>query len=88
MSAGKSPEDVLDLIFEGISYELLEKRELRFACDCSWDRTRQGLLTLGAAEIENLLELDGEIVVNCHYCGETYTYNEFELEVMLAELGA
>ncbi len=88
LAEGQSPEAVLALVFAGMPYEVLEQRPLRFACDCSWDRTRQALATLGAAEIAHLLETEGEAVVHCHYCHEAYYFNQFELEVLLTELSA
>jgi hypothetical protein len=54
----------------------------------SWERTRQALASLGAAEVADLLETDGEAVVHCHYCHEAYLFNQFELEVLLTELSA
>jgi molecular chaperone Hsp33 len=86
LAEGHSPEDVLALVFTGMAYEVWEQRPLRFACDCSWERTRQVLATLGAQEIAHLLETEGEAVVYCHYCQEAYHFNQFELEVLLAEL--
>lgn len=88
LAEGQSPEAVLALVFAGMPYEVLEQRPLRFACDCSWDRTRQALATLGAAEIAHLLETEGEAVVHCHYCHEAYHFNQFELDVLLTELSA
>lgn len=88
LAQGHTPEDVLALVFADVPYELLEQRPLHFACDCSWERTRQALASIGPAEIAHLLETDGEAVVHCHYCHESYLFNEFELEVLLAELSA
>jgi molecular chaperone Hsp33 len=83
---GQSPEEVLALVFAGMAYEVLEQRPLRFQCDCSWERTRQVLAALGAAEIAHLLETEGEAVVNCHYCRQAYHFDEVELELLLEEL--
>lgn len=86
LAEGQTPEEVLALVFAGMEYEVWEQRPLRFACDCSWERTRQALALLGAEEIAHLLETEGEAVVHCHYCHEVYYFNQFELEVLLTEL--
>lgn len=86
LAEGHTPEAVLALVFAGMAYEVWEQRPLRFACDCSWERTRQALALLGAAEIAQLLETEGEATVHCHYCREEYRFNQFELEVLLTEL--
>ncbi len=88
LAQGQTPEAVLAQVFAGIAYEVWEQRPLHFACDCSWERTRQVLATLGAEEIAHLLETEGEAVVHCHYCHEAYHFNQFELEVLLTELSA
>lgn len=85
---GTSPEAVLALVLAGFTYEHLEQRPLRFQCDCSWERTRQALASLGVTEVAYLLATDGEAEVHCHYCGEVYRFNEFDLEVLLTELNA
>ncbi|HRQ36455.1 MAG TPA: Hsp33 family molecular chaperone HslO [Chloroflexota bacterium] len=88
LAEGQSPEAVLALVFAGMAYEVLEQRPLRFSCDCSWQRTRQALALLGAAEVAHLLDTEGEAIVHCHYCHEAYHFNQFELEVLLTELSA
>lgn len=88
LHAGNSPEDVLALLFAGMPYDLLEQRPLSFTCDCSWERTRAALLSLGAEEVSHLLETDGQAMVTCHYCHEEYLFDQYELEVILVELGA
>jgi molecular chaperone Hsp33 len=86
LKEGKSPEEILEIVFADIPYDTLEKRDLRFQCDCSWDRTRQALATLGSEELQQLLESDGEVTVNCHYCHQEYHFNEFDLEVLIMEI--
>lgn len=84
---GKTPEAALAQIFADVPYDLLEQRPLAFSCDCSWERTRQVLASLGAGEIAYLLEAKGSAEVECHYCHEVYEFNQFELELLLTELG-
>lgn len=84
---GQQPESALKLIFDEVPYDVLEQRPLQFSCDCSWERTRQALASLGAAEIAYLLETEGNTQVECHYCHEVYEFNQFELELLLTELG-
>ncbi|MCB9420812.1 MAG: Hsp33 family molecular chaperone HslO [Ardenticatenaceae bacterium] len=83
---GKSPEDVLALLFEGIEYEVLEKRPLRFQCDCSRERSEKALITLGREAIEQLLAEEREAVIDCHFCHERYVFDAVELELILEEM--
>lgn len=86
LGSGQTPEDVLALLFEGIEYEVLEKRPLRFQCDCSRERSEKALITLGREEIEQLLANEGQAVVDCHFCHERYVFDAVELELILEEM--
>lgn len=86
LKSGQTPESLLALLFEGIEYEFLERRPLRFKCNCSRDRTRQALITLGRDEIESLIETEGQAVVDCHFCREQYLFSRAELEELLLEM--
>jgi len=81
---GERPEDLLALIFTGVSYEVLEKRDLRYECTCSPERSEKALINLGKEGLQNLLETEGEAVVNCQFCGKTYVFDADDLEMILA----
>jgi molecular chaperone Hsp33 len=86
LQSGKTPEAVLAEVFAGIEYEELEKRPLRFECGCSRERSEKALITLGKEEIQNLLDNEGEAVIDCHFCHERYVFDVFELELILEEM--
>lgn len=81
---GEKPEDLLALIFTGMAYEVLEKRPLLYQCNCSQERSEQALINLGRAGLEDLLASEGEAVVNCHFCGESYLFDADDLVMLLA----
>ncbi len=86
LRSGKTPEEIIDLVFEGVEYIELEKRDLVFQCDCSRERTEQAILSLGREEIENLIETVGQAEVDCQYCQERYVFSKEDLEDLLVEL--
>ncbi len=81
----QTPEKVLAAIMGDIPYEELERRPLRFQCNCSRQRTRRALLLLGREDLEALLESEGEAVVDCHFCHEQYVFGREELEQLIEE---
>ena len=83
LQEGDQPEDLLALIFTGMAYEVLEKRPLLYHCNCSQERSEQALINLGRAGLEELLATEGEAVVNCHFCGNTYLFAADDLEMIL-----
>lgn len=84
LADGERPEDMLALIFTGVAYEVLEKRELRYECTCSQERSEKALINLGREGLQNLLETEGEAVVHCQFCGEQYLFDAADLELILA----
>ncbi|WP_420643437.1 Hsp33 family molecular chaperone HslO [Candidatus Leptofilum sp.] len=79
LHSGKTPEEVLALVFGKMPYKLLEERPLRFECGCSRSRSEQALISLGAAELEHIIATEGEAVVDCHFCHEQYIFSREEL---------
>lgn len=84
LQEGDQPEDLLALIFTGMAYEVLEKRPLLYHCNCSQERSEQALINLGRAGLEELLATEGEAVVNCQFCGQSYLFDADDLEMILA----
>lgn len=83
---GNTPEDVLALLFAEMEYEVLEQRPLLFKCSCSRARSEKALRTLSAIELSNILNTEGQAIVDCHFCHERYIFNENELESLLTEI--
>jgi molecular chaperone Hsp33 len=83
---GKAPEDLLGLIFEGIPYKTLEKKNLSFRCTCNRDRIERVLISLGSAELTHLLEEHGEAEVGCEFCRAAYRFDRRELEQLISDI--
>jgi molecular chaperone Hsp33 len=79
LRSGKSPEDLLELIFSGISYRILEKRVIAFQCSCNRERVERALLTLGKRGVEDLLVEHGQVEMTCEFCRERYLFTEEDL---------
>jgi molecular chaperone Hsp33 len=87
LRSGKSPEDMLDVIFDGIPYHILEKRELVLKCTCSRERIERVLISLGKKEIADMIAVHGEADVDCEFCRTRYHFTREELEQLLQEMG-
>jgi len=83
---GKAPEDLLSLIFEGIPYKTLEKKNLSFRCTCDRDRIERVLISLGSVELTHLLEEHGEAEVGCEFCRAVYRFDRSELEQLISDI--
>jgi len=85
---GKTPEEILELLFSEIPFDIIEKRELGFACSCSRERIERVLLSMGKKELHSMREEQHGAEVTCEFCGEHYLYNEADLDRLSAEVDA
>ncbi|GFO68713.1 33 kDa chaperonin [Geomonas limicola] len=81
---GKTPEEILELLFAGIPYDVLEKRELGFACSCSRERIERVLISMGREELASLREEQHGAEVTCEFCGQRYSFSEADLVGLIA----
>ncbi len=81
LRTGATAKDLLDMVLPGAA--VLEERNIQFHCGCSKDRMKVLLKSLGDAEIQSLLEEQGEAEVVCHFCNERYHFDKAELQSIL-----
>ena len=57
-------------------FEILEKSDLEYKCNCTRDKFYRGLITLGKDEINKILEEEGKIETECHFCRKKYEFTK------------
>lgn len=82
----KTPEEILEQVFSGMEIHFISKQEVRFLCDCSWDRFSKALLTLGKEEISEIVTEGKTIETVCHFCNESYNFTVEQLESLLFDI--
>ncbi|MGQ0543042.1 MAG: Hsp33 family molecular chaperone HslO [Blastocatellia bacterium] len=80
---GGTPEDLVKLALGIIEYEILEEKEIEFACSCSIEKAVSMIGSLGHDEVQSMLTEQKGAVMNCGFCNETYRLNETDLEKLL-----
>ena len=85
LHAGKAPEDMMQMALAGFDPNVLDERTVQYQCDCSAERTKEMLLSLGRAELERMRDEDPTCEVVCHFCHSKYQY---DLNALLAEYDA
>ncbi|BDU50179.1 Hsp33 family molecular chaperone HslO [Haliovirga abyssi] len=84
LESNMSPEDIINSIFENVEdIEILDKKEVKYNCDCDKDRFYRGLITLDKNEIKEMLETDKEIKAKCHFCHKEYIFTEEDFKEFL-----
>ncbi len=82
---GLTPEEILEEICGKDNVKVIEKMPISFTCTCSKDRFSNAIISLGQAEIEDIIETDGQAEAECHFCNEKYMFSKEELEKLLEE---
>lgn len=80
---GYKPEDILDYICSGLEMKILEKKDLKFVCDCCEDRIERALISIGEKELTDMIEEDGEAEICCQFCDTKYHFDKEELTTLL-----
>ena len=62
---------------------VLERRETRYACDCSRERVERALIALGPKELSDMIDEQHGAQVDCHFCNKRYAFTEAELRALL-----
>jgi molecular chaperone Hsp33 len=86
LSKGLTPEAIAADLLEDFPYQILGSTELRFSCSCSQRQTLSLLRSIGAEELDRLIEEDSEASVTCEYCKEVYTLKRETLQEIRASL--
>lgn len=62
------------------NFEILEKSEIEYKCNCSRETFLKGLITLGKEQIDEILKEQGKIEVECHFCGKKHQFEKKDFE--------
>ena len=84
-AAGLDNKSVMDIAMRDIPYDIFDTIEVEYKCDCSANRMKEKIQSLGKAEILKMLdeqESEGkprELTAICRFCNSEYTFTEKEL---------
>ncbi|MBO5945087.1 MAG: Hsp33 family molecular chaperone HslO, partial [Clostridia bacterium] len=82
---GMTNQEIADIALQDVPYDVFDTIEVDYRCDCSRERMKEKLLSLGKKELSNLLdeqEAEGksrELTAVCRFCNSEYTFGETEL---------
>ncbi|MGN0401878.1 MAG: Hsp33 family molecular chaperone HslO [Acetatifactor sp.] len=85
LKEGNTPEQMLEMLLEGLEPEITEKMQVAFSCNCSRRKIEKVLISLGGTEIQDMIDEGKEIEVSCHFCNTQYKFSVEELETILRQ---
>lgn len=78
-------EEIVSGCFRGLEPEILEEIPLTLRCDCSHEYIERVLLSMGEAEIRDLIRTQNGCEVTCHFCRSHYAFTGEELEQLIIQ---
>ena len=82
------PANLLRTVLSDFELEILETSPVEYRCYCSRERTERALLSLGSAELEDMLREQGGAELTCQFCDRVHVFTGDELHKMITELRA
>ncbi|MFN3698674.1 MAG: Hsp33 family molecular chaperone HslO [Dictyoglomus sp.] len=83
---GKTPEEIIENIFNQIEYEYFPKEKLKYSCKCTRERAENTLIALGVEELEDLVQKEENIEVRCQFCGKIYLFTKKDVKKLIEEI--
>jgi len=78
-------EELLHRLYHQESTQLLQPQSFRFHCSCSLQRVTDVLLSLGRQEMEETLEQEGQVKVDCEFCNQVYRFEETDIAKLFGD---
>jgi len=72
LKEGRTPEEILDLLLDGVEHHPLESTGLFFRCGCSMEKVERALISLGREDLERMIAEQGFAEVTCEFCRKQY----------------
>lgn len=79
---GMAPEEILSALLGSLGMEILDTLPTRFYCDCDKARVEKVIISIGAKDIQEMIDDGEDIEVKCHFCNSAYKFSVEELKAI------
>ena len=83
ISEGKTIEEILEYIFEGMDLKILESVEPAYRCDCSRERVEKALISIGKDDLQELYDDGKSEEIVCNFCNKKYEFTHEDIGEIL-----
>jgi len=80
------PEAMLRTVMSDFDLKILETCPVEYRCYCSRERVERALISLGRAELEQMLAEQGGCQLTCQFCDAVYEFTAEEIQGLLKNL--
>lgn len=84
LEQGDTPEEMLARLLGDLGLTVIDRMPVRFYCNCSKERVKKALFSIGTKELDEMIEEGKPIEVNCQFCNSSYQFTPEELKEIKA----
>lgn len=78
-----TPEDIINAVLGEFGVEIMDTMPTQFYCNCTKDRVEKAIVSVGTKELNEMIQDNKPIEVNCHFCNKNYKFEIEELKEIL-----
>ena len=79
IEVGRTPEEIIAMVLEGIEYDLFDSYEIEYQCTCNRDKYLRALISLNQADMDELAESGEPVETECRFCHTKYSFEIDEI---------
>lgn len=88
-----SKQELLELPCEEVLHRLFNEEQVRlfaadpvsFKCRCSTQKVESTILSLGREAVDEIIQEQGDILVDCEFCSRQYPFDKVDIERLFSE---
>ena len=80
------PEAMLRRALSDFDLEILERSPIEYRCYCSRERMERALISLGAEELQSMIDEQGSADLTCRFCDNVQHFSREDLEAMVRDI--
>ena len=79
------PAELLRTVLSDFDVRILEEQPIEYRCYCSRERVTGALLSLGAQELQSILDEQGQADITCQFCDRVHHFTASDLRGLIAK---
>ncbi|MCR5302486.1 MAG: Hsp33 family molecular chaperone HslO [Lachnospiraceae bacterium] len=87
LDGGSTPKELLATVLDGFDVEYNDELPVRFYCNCDRERVEKVLISLGPAELDDMIKDGRDIELKCRFCAKPYQFPIDDLKKIRQEMG-
>ena len=79
------PAELLRTVLSDFDVRILEEQPIEYRCYCSRERVEGALISLGAQELQSILDEQGQADITCQFCDRVHHFTGSDLRGLIAK---